>query len=196
MIMLTSKDEFLPLDLFKELADYAINDAKYEDVINPADGVTYPKICQTVPQSFLKWWPDNGLTHKELKTVFLRQSPEGVEQPNQVHSDISMGQYSLILYISPNDAGDLLTLRRPWIGTEFVYHKDLGLGASPRMPGANLDYILADQNNPERWEPYFTVEIRPNRALFFDSRLLHRQMPLNGATSSTGIHRTVLVAFL
>ena len=92
----------------------------------------------------------------------------GIDCPHQVHSDYSMGDYSLMVYVSDGDGG-----------TSLVRHKKTGIAYNPECDEF-VKLIVEDQNIHDAWEITDSVLIRPNRAFIFDSRRLHRAEPVGG----------------
>lgn len=144
------------------------------DEINPIDGVIYPLINRTISSKV----QDNVINNlnkifgREIidPLIFMRKSPIGVKYPNEVHSDNSMGKYSLMLYINDETEG---------AGTSLVKHKRSGITHAPEDPEF-LSVIQFDQNNQKEWEIYEMFHMKPNRAAIFDSNRLHRAEPVGG----------------
>lgn len=98
--------------------------------------------------------------------TFFRHSPAGQLEPNFIHTDCDMGEWTAILYLTPNPpAGD---------GTTFWRHVQTGQIAT--MTGAtseaNLAEVLAWRDRSQ-WEPWQTVEARFNRVVVFPSTYYH-----------------------
>ena len=88
--------------------------------------------------------------------TFFRQSPLHQEEPNYIHSDEGMGQWTAILYLNPEPAeGD---------GTTFWRFRPTGAihGSAREMA-----------KDPGLWEPWQHVEAKFNRLLVFDSLYFH-----------------------
>lgn len=180
-------DDFL--DRFSELREYA-DTAVFEDVVNPIDGVVYPLICADIPdrikaEIFAKLEDFKG-SPIESPTIFMRRSPAGVPVPHAVHSDMSMGTHSLMLY-----------LNRPAHcqgGTSFLSHKATGIGYNPEHP-AFADIVVSDQNNYDAWTIRDMIAMKPNRAAIFDASRLHRAEPSGGFGTTPRDMRVVLTCF-
>jgi hypothetical protein len=165
------QDELLSESSFKKLSLISKLDC-FKDEVNPVDGVNYPLICKDIPKEIeseiiqgLGICMDRPVRNP---MIFMRKSPKGIDCPHQVHSDCSMGKYSLMLYM--NDGAG---------GTSFVKHKRSGITYSPE-DSEFLDIIHKDQNNADAWEIIDYCPMRPNRAFIFDSRRLHRAEPIGG----------------
>ena len=88
--------------------------------------------------------------------TFFRQSPEGQPEPNFIHSDEGMGQWTAVLYLNPEPAdGD---------GTTFWRY---------RPTGEVYGSARALDKDPALWEPWRHVEARFGRLLIFDSLHFH-----------------------
>jgi len=88
--------------------------------------------------------------------TFFRKSPQGQPEPNFIHSDEGMGEFTAILYLNPTPAdGD---------GTTFWRYRPTGevYGSARALP-----------KDVDRWEPWHQVEARFNRLVIFDSLLFH-----------------------
>jgi len=89
--------------------------------------------------------------------TFFRQSPEGQQEPNFIHSDREMGDWTGILYLAPTPpAGD---------GTSFWRHRATGA-----MCG---DFDEAAARDLTQWERWHHVEATFNRLLIFQSDYFH-----------------------
>ncbi len=179
-------DDFLPE--FDELQSYA-RSATFTDVVNEFDGVTYPLICADIPDH-LKLAVFQALANHvglpESITIFMRRSPAGVPCPHQVHSDASMGEYSLMLYLNQEEDCDG--------GTSFLSHRQTGIAYNPEDP-ISTSIIVNDQNNDAAWQVREMVEMRPNRAVIFDAARLHRSEPVGGFGDTPDNTRIVLTCF-
>lgn len=177
------------LDSFDELREYA-DTAVFEDIENPADGVVYPLICKEIPvrvrkEVFAKLEAFKGSPIKS-PTIFMRQSPAGVAVPHAVHSDLSMGRYSLMVYL--NRAEHCRG------GTSFLSHRASGIGYHPGHP-AFVGIVAEDQNNPDAWIVRDMATMRTNRAVIFDASRLHRAEPSGGFGTTPQDMRVALTCF-
>jgi len=182
-------DGFLSVRTYADLREYA-DISKFSDIKNEFDGVVYPKICVEIPDHVreeilakLETWKGSKITGE---TMFMRQSPLGVECPHKVHSDLSMGRYSLMLYLN--------RLEHCAGGTSFVSHIDTGIAYHPVWPGF-VDIITAHQNLDESWQVREIAHMIPNRAVIFDAGALHRAEPIGGFGSTPQDTRLVLTCF-
>lgn len=173
---------------FDELQTYA-RTAEFTDVVNDFDGVTYPLICAEIP-NHLKLAVFCAIAKHfdapDSPTIFMRRSPAGVACPHQVHSDASMGRYSLMLYL--NDEEDCEG------GTSFLSHRATGIAYNPETIEATAT-VVADQNTPSAWAVRSMVDMKPNRAVIFDADRLHRAEPVGGFGDTPESTRVVLTCF-
>lgn len=180
-------DDFL--ESYDALRVYA-DTAAFTNLTNPVDGVVYPLICADIPDGikaeiFAKLEAFKGAPI-ESPTLFMRRSPAGVRVPHAVHSDMSMGRYSLMLYLnrSAHCQG----------GTSFLSHKATGIGYNPEHP-VFAAIVVEDQNNPDAWTVREMVDMQPNRAVIFDASRLHRAEPTGGFGTDPRDMRVVLTCF-
>lgn len=177
-------DEFL--NSFEELIEHA-KTADFRDIVNPVDGVTYPHICADIPATvkseLLERIAEILCIEPDGVTMFMRRSPLGVSVPHAIHTDNSMGRYSLMLYMNENQEG----------GTGFVQHMETGMEYAPQSQ-EHLDIALRDQNLPERWLLVDKCGMKANRACIFEADRFHCALPIGGFGEGSGA-RTVLTVF-
>jgi hypothetical protein len=179
--MFTQRENFLSDKAFDELRDAAATVA-FRDIRSDVDGVTYPEISMEVPN--LVRLECEFLAQRSCRRIFMRRSPKGVTVPNIHHTDNSMGDTSLMLYLDKygDDAG-----------TAFVRHWSMGVNYAPRLE-ALVDLLRKDANTVEAWIPYAKCEAEANRACIFDAGYFHRAEPIGGYGEGAEA-RTVLTAF-
>lgn len=103
-----------------------------------------------------------------LKTLFpglepnftsLRKSPLNQREPNYVHCDILLGNWTAILYLNPNPPkGD---------GTDFWEHIETG------AVGGDAESALSMFREPSHGNIWTHVEAKFNRLTLFPSKLFH-----------------------
>lgn len=152
---ITIIDDFLPHPY--SLLE-AAQDREYKT--ETAEGVTFHGISvakedSLVPQMIAARFPGT------LPTFSLfRRSPEGQVEPNFIHSDCEMGDWTAILYLNEQPAeGD---------GTDFWIHN-----ASRAIATAIPGELLEEGRTKEGWTLGSHVEARFNRLLIFPSQLFH-----------------------
>lgn len=183
--MLQCYDDFL--QSYDALKQHTLN-CEFTDQHNPDDGVTYPYICLDVPgdvkkEVFDKLSAFKGEAIKEPK-LFLRMSPKGVQAPHAAHTDLAMGQYSLMLYLH----------NHPDSATAFLRHWQTGIAYHPVL-SKFAEIIQSDTNNHDAWVPYQRVLSKENRAVIFDAGCVHRAEPIGGFGDHQGEARIVLTCF-
>lgn len=176
------------LDHFAALRAYADN-AVFRDHHNDADGVVYPHICTEIPRKVRDEVMDrmaDAIGRFNSATLFMRLSPAGVHVPHPIHSDESMGRWSLMLYLN----------RREHCrgGTALVRHKATGM-ASCHDAEEQYDTWQRDMARPEAWETTEQADMRPNRAFIFDATRMHMALPAGGFGSNQRDGRLVLTGF-
>jgi hypothetical protein len=179
-------DDFL--ESFNELRYFA-NTAKFEPVGNPEDGVLYPGICLDLPER-----PETEIYEKVLRlygkikprSIFLRLSTAGTPVPQQAHTDIAMGKYSMMLYLNePQHCRG---------GTALIEHKETKLRRAPRNP-SEVAVLARDENNYDAWSTRYLCKMKTNRACFFKAHLMHRAEPIGGFGKDATDGRLVLTFF-
>lgn len=158
----------------------------FSDIQNPADGVTYPLICADIPESVrseIQERLETIFNKVSINYIFMRKSPQGVPVPHMAHTDNSMGEFSLMLYMNDSPEG----------GTGLIRHKKTGMAFAPESE----DFIAIaqhDQNNPDQWALYDRSVMKENRAAIFDAHLFHCALPVGGFGHGDE-SRCVLTAF-
>ena len=179
------KDKFL--ENFEEFNEYA-RGLDYMGAVNPYDEVEYPDISLAVPdeiaQEVRSYCSSKVGQRVKINAIFLRLSKAGTYCPHQSHNDKAMGQYGFILYMQDGPGG-----------TAFVDHVEASM---PNGPWTNTEYEIwkRDMNVPSKWTTRRLVDMKANRALFYDSKLMHRAEPIGGFGDTVEDGRLVLTAFL
>jgi hypothetical protein len=100
---------------------------------------------------------DQHFPGKRVTLSFFRKSPEGQEEPNYIHSDREMGDWTAILYLNPDPpASD---------GTSFWMRRRDG-----QISG---DFDQEEARDLAQWERWEHVDARFGRLLIFKSDLFH-----------------------
>lgn len=161
----------------------------YEDVENPADNVAYPGISLAIPTAIeaeVIKRAEYFMGSITPNFMFLRLTTEGMDCPHQAHTDASMGDYSLMLYM--NRIEDCIG------GTSLVAHKECGLFEQP-INEKQLKIWEEDHSKKDKWQITNICSMRPNRAFIFDAKLMHRAEPVGGFGDSSLDGRLVLTMF-
>lgn len=104
--------------------------------------------------------------------TFCRQSPAGQAEPNFIHTDMDMGDWTGILYLTPEPPAE--------DGTTFWRHRETGAVASAvTYDEARLQECF-EWRDLSKWEPWARVPAKFNRCVVFPGRLFHsRSIPEN-----------------
>lgn len=169
-------DDFHPaFDDLRELADVL----DYEDVRSPVDGVVYPGIAR-IEDLGVRELLESAMGRKvRIHHQFLRLSLAGSEAPHWAHHDASMGEYSLMLYMTRLDACKG--------GTALLEHIEY-----EQVP---QEIWSRDTNRRAQWRILSECPMAPNRAFIFRSGLWHAAMPFEGFGTDAVDGRLVLTAF-
>lgn len=131
----------------------------------PIGPAVFHGIGFALPDASLPAWILERYPHLTPTLSFFRQSPEGQAEPNFIHTDLDMGEWTGILYLTPEPpAGD---------GTAFWRHRATGaIGSVADTDEARLDEWM-DWRQHDKWERWQTVEAAFNRLLLFPARYFH-----------------------
>jgi hypothetical protein len=173
------------LSSFYELKMHSV-DCIFGDIVNPVDGVVYPHINLDIPAKVLhetKEKIEQVFGDVNINYAFLRMSPKGVFAPQAVHTDCSMGKYSLMLYLNSADGG-----------TAMMAHKASGISQAP-TDEFYLGVTAQDKNNIGAWEIIDMANMKENRAVIFDAKKYHCAMPVGGFGETQADSRIVMTVF-
>jgi GNAT superfamily N-acetyltransferase len=181
MSAITVLDDVLPdLDAYR-----AATRAQPFRTYAPVPDVAFHGIAAAVDDSLPGWL---AARYPSLTPTlsFVRQSPEGQDEPHYIHTDLDMGQWTAIAYLTDAPAaGDGTTFWR-WRETGCVQSVALGADAE-RAEGAAWRDLA-------QWEPWTTVEARPGRVVLFPAGYFHsRALPANYGAGDTA--RLIQVVF-
>lgn len=99
------------------------------------------------------------------RMTFFRQSPAGQVEPNFLHTDRDMGDWSGILYLTAHPiVGD---------GTTFWRDRLTGATASTATTAEALREEGATWRDADRWDEWARVKAKPNRLVLFPATLYH-----------------------
>lgn len=113
-----------------------------------------PCVDPTVAQ-----WVEAHFPTLEVTLSFFRQSPAGQVEPNDIHTDVDMGDATVILYLNPDPPVE--------DGTTFWVHRATGAEETPNPFGG------PPGKDRQAWVPYRTVPAVFNRAIVFPAPLFH-----------------------
>jgi hypothetical protein len=141
---------------------------------------------QLAEDEWLPAWIVERFPHLTPTLSFFRQSPAGQREPNYVHTDRSMGEWTAILYLTPHPP--------PGDGTLFWKHRATGALSSTTTDGRALAAEEAAWRDPMQWEEVGRVEARFGRVLVFPADRFHSRAMLKNY--GTGVDaRLVQVVF-
>lgn len=179
---------FLPETSFQVLRKKA-DTASYVDVHNTVDGVVYPLINTSLAAEFqplvLAALRDRGF-RAVIRATFLRLSLAGTPAPHQAHTDSTMGEWSLMLYLNHR--------QHCRGGTSLLRHIETGMTSDPVTHG-ELEIWQRDTNVPGAWDVINFCPMLPNRAFVFPAERMHRAEPIGGFGHDATDGRLVLTAF-
>lgn len=171
-------DDFL--DSYSELKELSLT-CSFDDKTNSVDGVTYPHIFEGIPDNIREEIIVKIGSSREF--MFMRMSPKGVSVPHIAHTDNSMGDYSLMLYLNSGPGG-----------TSFLRHKQTGICYAPEDE-VFVGLVSQDINSIDAWAITESVPMKENRALIFNSHFFHRAEPIGGFGDTQLNSRIVLTCF-
>jgi hypothetical protein len=164
-----------------------LDGAIFGDARNPQDGVVYPGICLDIPQReevIARLSATLGHAIK-LHWLFARISRAGEHAPHQAHTDVVMGQYTLILYMNrPEHCVG---------GTTILIHKS-GMHRHPQTEEERAMW-QQDCNDAEKWWVVGGAPMMANRGFIVRSDVFHRSEPIGGFGQTPRDARMVIVGF-
>ncbi len=128
-----------------------------------AGPITFHGMASIGPSPLSQWLED---TYGLLTTYSaFRLSPEGQEEPNYIHTDQDMGEWTGILYLNPE----------PPSADGTTFWKDLTNGAIQSTASTPEDQTAEwlRWRDRSQWEPWHTVNAAFNRLLLFPSPYFH-----------------------
>jgi hypothetical protein len=132
-----------------------------------AGAVVFHGIAASPNPAFVAWFAATYPQYVPMLT-FLRQSPDGQDEPNFIHTDVDMGDVTAILYLTPDPPAE--------DGTSFWRHV-----ASWQVTGDVL--TGAAGKDLSAWVCEQTVPAAFNRCVVFDAARFHsRALPQNYGT--------------
>lgn len=147
-------------------------------------GVTFHGIGQRTTHRLPLFISDHYPNTRPTLT-FFRKSPKAQQEPNFVHTDRDMGDWTGILYLNPKPAdGD---------GTTFWRHRETGAHASTATDIDELRMEWESWRDMAIWEPWTTIEAKMNRLVLFSSVLFHSRALRHNYGRGDGARLTQLV---
>jgi GNAT superfamily N-acetyltransferase len=130
----------------------------------PIGPVTFHGIAPCADQTLVRWIQDR-YPHARPTLTFFRESPAGQHEPNFVHTDRDMGDWTAILYLTDDPA--------PADGTTFWRHRETGATASTATTEEEFRAEWQQWRDLSLWEPWQTVRAAPCRLLLFPAPCFH-----------------------
>jgi hypothetical protein len=152
------------------------------------DGVTYPNVNSDVPNEtrldLTQLLSQVVESRVDVHLMFFRLNPYGTEVPHWAHTDLLLGQYTGLVYLSaPEDCQG---------GTAILRHKS-GMDRNPTTE----DQVALWRRDTNRFGEWDIVSVAPmafNRLVVMPSDLFHASVPQGfGSTPQDG--RLVLISF-
>lgn len=113
----------------------------------------------------LATWITEHYPSARPRLTFYRESPGDQLEPNFIHSDRDMGDWTGILYLTEHPVGG--------DGTTFWIHLPTGATASTATSDPDFRAEWAAWQRHSEWEPYGTVPAQLGRLLLFPSAMFH-----------------------
>lgn len=166
---------------WEALRQVALN-ADYTDWQGP-DGAVYKRICIVhVPE--VEALIEDVYGPSNILGMAFRLNYNG-ELPNQlVHSDVGWGTHAGVIYLSEGPGG-----------TAFWRHIATGATKIEQWEVELAGRLVPDMDDPSKWNMDALVELKPNRAVFYESTYIHSRWPLEAFGTSPETGRLILVVF-
>jgi hypothetical protein len=148
-------------------------------------GVTFHGIAPA-PDNSLVFWLAQEFPTLRAKTTCCRLSPEGQQEPHLIHDDRSMGDWSAILYLTPDPPLE--------DGTDFWMARHSGAKASTTI-AESAEWLAEGMAwfDVARWERWCHVAARFNRLVLFKSAYFHsRALERNYGQGDTAMLRQLV----
>lgn len=172
-------DDFHPYP--EALRQHALGQV-FEDWLAP-DGELYRRICRMdIP----------GMLHL-IEAAFGPVDMHGMayrlnyneEEPNAaIHSDLGWGTHAMVYYLSEGPGG-----------TAFWKHRRTGCHRIDTGDTWLFEQVNHDWNTESAWEQHRLVDMKFNRALFYEGSLFHSRWPFKAFGDSPETGRLIVVAF-
>ncbi|KUF38980.1 hypothetical protein AS361_03795 [Myroides marinus] len=179
--MIQIKDNFLPIEVFKELQHYTLN-TNFETLrLGDKDFTVLP-----VPDHIKSFLNEDGY---DLIISFIRKANKSTDTDLRIHSDnIIQGEKTAlakVLYINPKSNASEN-------GTAFWEHHTHGVELPKDVTNEEFDRLITeDSNDLSKWTFRSVYYSEPNKLLTYSSNLFHSKYP----AKITHGERIVLVAF-
>lgn len=165
-------------DVLPDVARYvALTRAQPFSDLETSPGVVFHGLAAPVDDTLPQWIRARYPMLTPTRSV-VRQSPAGQPEPNFVHTDRDMGEWTAIAYLTADPPeGD---------GTTFWRARATGAIQSTADPGVAMFAEWIAWADGAAWEPWHTVPARPNRLVLFPAAYYHsRAIPENYGAGDT-----------
>lgn len=126
--------------------------------------IAFEGIAQASLNRGLPIFLQDRFPHLTPKLSVFRKSPYGQVEPNFIHCDIGLGDWTAVLYLNPHPAkGD---------GTDFWIHNSGAISGTPEFAVE----AFKEDSSGEIWRH---VEAKFNRLLLFSAGLFHSRSLFN-----------------
>lgn len=134
----------------------------FQDV--PTEAGVFHGMARCKSPLFSSWITAHFPTLRPTDSL-VRRSPEGQQEPNFIHTDRDMGDWTAILYLTPDPPdGD---------GTDFWQHTPTGRLESTAATDEEFSQELQSWRDLWQWERVGHVSAKFNRALLFSATHFH-----------------------
>jgi GNAT superfamily N-acetyltransferase len=153
--------------------------------VETGPGVVFHGIADPVDDTLVRWLTARYPSLTPTRS-FVRRSPAWQAEPNYIHTDRDMGDWTAIAYLTADPpAGD---------GTTFWRWRATGQLRSTAVDGEALLGEWVAWRDQAQWAPWHIVPARPNRLILFPAAYFHsRALPDNYGTGDTA--RVIQVVF-
>jgi RimJ/RimL family protein N-acetyltransferase len=136
----------------------------------------------------LAQWIEQRFPQLKPQLSFARRSPEGQDEPNFIHTDRDMGEWTGIYYLTADPA--------PGDGTTFWRWRKTGAIGSHAVTEDEFFEEWAAWRDREQWEPWRVVSAKPNRLVLFPAPYFHsRALEDNYGAAESETARLIQVVF-
>ena len=147
------------------------------------DGAIYKRICPAhiprVSDLIEELYGPHALLGMGIRLNY------GGERPNQsIHSDVGWGTHAAVVYLCEGPGG-----------TAFWKHKKTGATRLPAWDADLRNTVAPDMEDEAQWEQVELAELKPNRAVFYESEVFHSRWPFAAFGEGPEDGRLILVAF-
>ena len=173
----------------------------YDDVFDDYEGVR----GQALAAPFFDWEGPDGAIYKRIAHAHIPRLADLIEElygpvvmlgmgirlnyggelPNQsIHSDVGWGTHAAVVYLCDGPGG-----------TAFWKHTPTNATRLPAWDDDLRNIVAQDVDDGSKWEQVALAELKPNRAVFYESEVFHSRWPFEAFGDGAEDGRLILVAF-